>query len=205
MGQLYETLDAGVIEWIERQHVFFVASAPGDGGHINCSPKGLDLFRVLGPLSVAYLDLTGSGVETIAHLRDNGRIVLMFCAFEGPPRILRLHGRGAPVQAGDPRFDHLLQHFMPLSPELLASARAVIQIEVERIADSCGYGVPLMRYQSDRSQMRAWTNNRLRTHGPGAILEYQMDKNLSSIDHLPGLVSDEQPKARQVGPTADEE
>jgi hypothetical protein len=202
MGRLYETLDAGVIEWIENQHVFFVASAPGEGGHINCSPKGLDSFRVLGPLSVAYLDLTGSGVETIAHLRDNGRIVLMFCAFEGPPRILRIHGRGAPVQVGDARYDDLLQHFMPLAPELLASARAVIQIDVERIADSCGYGVPLLRYESDRSQVHAWTNNRLRKHGPAASLEYQTEKNLSSIDKLPGLAPDEQHEAPPPGPTA---
>ena len=109
------------------------------------------------------------------------------------------------MKAGDPRFDDLLQHFMPIAPEFLASARAVIQIDVERIADSCGHGVPLMHYKSDRTQIPAWTSNRLRTHGPAAILEYRMDKNLSSIDNLPGLIPDEQPKAPQVRPTNVEE
>lgn len=187
MGRIYEILDPDLIGWIQRQHLFFAATAPGEGGHVNCSPKGLDTLRILGPLTVAYLDITGSGAETIAHLRDNGRIVLMFCAFEGPPKILRIHGRGAAVQAGDPRFPDLLQSFLPLEPQLLASARSVICIDVERIADSCGYGVPLMQYEGERTQQAAWTDNRLRKHGPDAILQYQTEKNLTSIDGLPGL------------------
>lgn len=187
MGRIYEVLDASLIEWIERQHLFFTATAPGDSGHVNCSPKGLDTLRVLGPLSVAYLDFTGSGVETIAHLRDNGRIVLMFCAFQGPPKILRIHGRGTPIQADDPRFEGLLQHFLPLEPPMPASARSIICVDVDRIADSCGYGVPLMRFEGDRSQLPAWTGNRLKKHGPDAILQYQTEKNLTSIDDLPGL------------------
>lgn len=193
MGKLYESLDAGLIEWIQHQHVFFVASAPGEGGHINCSPKGLNTFRVLGPRKVAYLDFSGSGIETIAHLRDNGRIVLMFCAFDGPPKIVRLHGRGAPVQAGDEGFTELLQHFLPLSPQLQTSARAVIQIDVDRISDSCGYGVPLMRFESDRSQIAAYTDNQLRKHGPETIVRDRMTKNRVSIDDLPGLVPPDQP------------
>src|SRR5918911_5101331 len=108
MGRLYEHLTPDLISWIERQHLFFAATAPGDGGHVNCSPKGLDTLRILDPLTVMYLDLTGSGVETIAHLRDNGRIVLMFCAFEGPPKILRIHGRGVVVPRGDACFTELL-------------------------------------------------------------------------------------------------
>src|SRR5947209_17039391 len=136
MGRVYETLTPDLISWIERQHLFFTATAPSNGGHVNCSPKGLDTLRILDPLTVLYLDLTGSGVETIAHLRDNGRIVLMFCAFEGPPRILRIHGRGSVRQRGRSGFDDLLQHFMHLEPPLPASARSVIRIDVERIADS---------------------------------------------------------------------
>ena len=139
MGLIYEALEPDLIRWIESQHVFFTATAPLDGGHINCSPKGLNALRILGPLTVAYLDLTGSGVETIAHLRDNGRIVLMFCAFEGTPKIVRIHGRGTAVQAGDCRFDDLLRHFLPLEPSLLASARSIICVEVERISESQRY------------------------------------------------------------------
>jgi hypothetical protein len=187
MGRIYDTLTPDLIAWIERQHLFFTATAPDEGAHVNCSPKGLDTLRILDPLTVVYLDLTGSGVETIAHLRDNGRIVLMFCAFEGPPKILRIHGKGSVVQRGSPRFDNLVQHFLPLEPPLQASARSVICIDVERIADSCGYGVPLMRYEGERSQLAAWTDNRLRKHGPEAIRQYQAEKNLASIDHLPGL------------------
>lgn len=188
MGRIYEELGPDLRVWIEQQHVFFVATAPGEGGHVNCSPKGLDTLRILDPLTVAYLDLTGSGIETVAHLRDNGRIILMFCAFEDPPRILRIHGHGTAIQAGDPRFEELLQRFLPLESEMLASARSVICVDVDRIADSCGYGVPLMRYEGERSQLTAWTDNRLRKNGPDALLHYQSEKNLASIDDLPGLL-----------------
>jgi hypothetical protein len=187
MGRIYDTLEDGLVEWIQRQHVFFIATAPSAGGHVNCSPKGLGSLRVLDPLTVAYLDLPGSGAETIAHLRDNGRIVVMFCAFEGPPKIVRVHGTGTVIQAGDDRFDELLQRFMPLDAFMLTSARSIIHIAVERIADSCGYGVPQMRYESDRTQLPAWIDNRVRIRGPEALLEYQAEKNLESIDGLPAL------------------
>lgn len=187
MGRLYDTLTPELIAWIERQHLFFTATAPAHGGHVNCSPKGLDTLRILDPLTLVYLDLTGSGAETIAHLRNNGRIVLMFCAFEGPPKILRIHGHGSVVQRDSPCFDDLVHHFLPIEPPMLASARSVIRIEVERIADSCGYGVPLMQYAGERRQMAEWTDNRLRKHGPEAIRQYQLEKNSMSIDHLPGL------------------
>jgi hypothetical protein len=190
MGRQYETLTPDLIAWIERQHLFFTATAPGDGGHVNCSPKGLDTLRILDPLTVVYLDLTGSGVETIAHLRDNGRIVLMFCAFEGPPKILRIHGRGTVVLRGDARFDELLRHFLPLAPPFLASARSIVQIDIDRVADSCGYGVPRMRYDGERRQLAEWTDNRLRKHGSDAIQQYQREKNTVSIDYLPGLEHD---------------
>lgn len=187
MGTIYESIDAELTAWIQRQHMFFTATAPGHDGHVNCSPKGLDTFRILGPHSIAYLDLTGSGVETIAHLQDNGRIVLMFCAFQGPPKIVRLWGHGTAIPARHPDFQRLVQHFLPLDPAILAAARSVICVEVERIADSCGHGVPLMRYEGDRTQIPAWADNRLRKGGPDALVQYQAEKNVTSIDELPGL------------------
>ncbi len=187
MGTMCEAIDAELTAWIERQHMFFTATAPGRDGHVNCSPKGLDTFRILGPHTVAYLDLTGSGVETIAHLQDNGRIVLMFCAFQGPPKIVRLYGTGTAVPARHPGFQELMGHFLPQEPAILAAARSVIWVEVERIADSCGHGVPLMRYEGERTQIPAWADNRLRKQGPDALVQYQAEKNLVSIDDLPGL------------------
>src|SRR5690606_5942692 len=156
-------------------------TAPGgQAGHVNCPPKGRDTFRVLGPTTVAYLDYTGSGVETLAHLRQNGRIVIMFCAFAGPPRILRLHGRGEALEVGEAGFEALAPHFAPL-PAL--GVRAIVRIELTRIADSCGYGVPLMRYEGERDQMERWAERK----GADGIAAYQKEKNSASIDALPGL------------------
>src|SRR5687767_2323749 len=144
MGKVYAEIDAALQDFIRAQHVFFVATAPlSAAAHINLSPKGLDTLRVLGPRTVVYLDYVGSGAETIAHLRENGRIVVMLCAFQGPPRIVRLHGRGEIVAPGDPRFDELAAGF-DAGPEHPEARRSVIVVEVSRIADSCGYGVPLM-------------------------------------------------------------
>jgi Pyridoxamine 5'-phosphate oxidase len=153
MGRVYEGIEQGVASFIDRQHVFFVATAPsGSDGHVNLSPKGLDgTFAVLDRTTVAYLDLVGSGVETIAHLRDNGRIVLMFCAFEGPPRIVRLHGRGDVVLPGHPDWQSLAGRF-PDHP----GRRAVIRVAVQRVADSCGYGVPLLRFEGERTRLTEW-------------------------------------------------
>jgi hypothetical protein len=187
MGKIFDGIDEALIDWLERQHVFFVATAPRNGGHVNCSPKGGDSFRVLGQRRVAYLDLTGSGIETIAHLKDNGRIVLMFCAFEGPPKIVRLHGTGRVVQRDEEGFEELLARYLPLDDLDLVSARSVVVIDLDRISDSCGFGVPLMHYEGERSQMEAWTENRLRKHGDGALIAYRIEKNLASIDGLTGL------------------
>src|ERR1700733_4197740 len=113
MGKVYERLDEKLVEFIEKQHMFFVGTAPhSPDGHLNVSPKGLDTFRILGPNSVAYLDLTGSGIETVAHLRENGRITILFCAFEGRPLILRLHGRGRVVEPGEPERPNLIARFL---------------------------------------------------------------------------------------------
>jgi hypothetical protein len=183
MGKKYEALDADLQEFIAGQQLFFVATAPlSPDGHVNVSPKGLDSFRVLGPRQVAYLDLTGSGVETIAHLRENGRITLMFCALTGPPRILRLYGTGRPVEPGDADWQRLLAEF-PEHP----SARAVVVVELDRLADSCGYGVPLFEFVAERTQLPAWTQRK----GPAGLRDYRRRKNRRSIDGLPGLRAEE--------------
>ena len=181
MGRTYDRIDERLAAFLLRQPVFFVGTAPLAGdGHVNLSPKGLaGSFAVLDDHRVAYLDLTGSGVETIAHLRENGRIVVMCCAFSGPPRIVRMHGRGRVHVPGEPSFDELRPHF-PEQP----GVRAVIEVEVERLSDSCGYGVPEMTYVRDRTRLTEWAGAR---ESEGALADYQAEKNATSIDGLPGL------------------
>ncbi|WP_213454530.1 pyridoxamine 5'-phosphate oxidase family protein [Rhizomonospora bruguierae] len=181
MGKIYESIDGRLREFISAQRMFFVATAPsGDGGHVNLSPKGMTgTFAVLGPHRVAYLDFHGSGAETIAHLRQNGRITLMFCAFEGPPKIVRLHGTGSAVVVTDPRCADLLAAFPdPPDPHGL---RAVITVDVHRVSDSCGYAVPLMAYQGDRDLLVRWGERR----DAAALSEYRATRNGVSIDGLP--------------------
>ena len=179
MGKVFDAIDERMHEWLQRQRMFFVATAPLSGdGLLNLSPKGLDSFAVLGPRRVAYLDLTGSGIETIAHLRENGRIVLMFCAFDGPPRVVRFHGRGTAFEAGAAGFDELAARF-PHYP----STRAVIEVDVARIADTCGYGVPLYHYEAQRDQLDAWASRK----GADGLREYRAANNARSLDGLPGL------------------
>ncbi len=179
MGRAHDAIPPPIRELIEAQHLFFVATAPsGAGGHVNLSPKGLDTFAVLGPNEVAYLDLTGSGAETIAHLRDNGRITLMFCTFEGPPNIIRLYGRGEAIAVDDARAEPLLAHF-PSHP----GARSVIRVDVDRVSASCGYAVPLMTYEDDRSRLTEWAEGK----GPDGLRAYRAEKNATSIDGLPAL------------------
>jgi hypothetical protein len=189
MGREYEVIDEHLRGWIAAQPLFFVGTAPLDAdGHVNVSPKGPGgTLRVLGPRTVAYLDVVGSGAETVAHLRENGRIVVMLCAFHGPPRILRLHGRGEVVAAGDPRFEELLVPAAFDEPEHPEARRALILIEVIRIADSCGYGVPLMAYEGERPHQDLWAAKKLRTGGPEALLDYQREKNARSVDGLPAI------------------
>ncbi|MFM8302782.1 MAG: pyridoxamine 5'-phosphate oxidase family protein [Actinomycetota bacterium] len=165
--------------FLEAQPVFFVATAPDDpDGLVNCSPKGLDTFRVLDAHTVAYLDLTGSGVETIAHLRDNGRITLMFCAFTGRPDIVRLQGRGRVVTADAPDAAAHLARF-PDHP----GARAVIVVDVERVSKSCGYGVPRMTLDAPRDELVDWAVKK----GDDGLARYRRTKNASSVDGLPGM------------------
>jgi Pyridoxamine 5'-phosphate oxidase len=189
MGSTFDGVDERLSEWIARQPLFFVATAPlRADGHINASPKGpIGSLRVLDPTTVAYLDLTGSGAETVAHLRENGRIVIMLCAFEGPPRIVRLHGRGEAISPDDPRFDDLLARCRFAEPEVEQARRAIVRVEVTRVADSCGYGVPLMRYEGERPHMDAWASKRLRSQGEDALMLYRAQKNARSIDGLPAV------------------
>ena len=180
MGRTHDVIDDRLSGFLAAQPVFFVATAPlSPDGRLNLSPKGLaGTFAVLGPATVAYLDLTGSGIETVAHLRENGRIVVMFCAFEGPPRIVRLHGRGEAVLPGNDRFAGLAGRFPPRP-----GIRSVIRVDVDRVAESCGYGVPIMAFQADRSDLDRWAGRK----GPQGIARYQAERNAGSIDGLPGL------------------
>lgn len=182
IGKIFEEVTTKLTTWIEAQRLFFVGTAPLAGdGHVNISPKGdLRWLRILGPRQVAYLDFVGSGAETIAHLRENGRIVVMFCAFEGPPRIVRLHGTGNVLLPGADGFDELLSAFEP--PE--HALRSLIRIDVDRISDSCGYGVPLLSFDGRRSQYDDWVDSKVRTNGLDA---YVAEENAASIDGLPAI------------------
>ena len=189
VGKVYDGIDERQREWIARQAMFFVGSAPLDGeGHVNVSPKGpIGSLRVLDERTVAYLDVVGSGAETIAHLRENGRIVVMLCAFDGPPRILRLHGRGEVVHASEARFPGLLEGGGFERSEVPESHRAIVVVDVTRVADSCGYGVPLMHYEGERPHQTASSAKRVRVHGPTAYDAYQREHNVESIDGLPAV------------------
>jgi hypothetical protein len=189
MGKIFDRIDEHQRDWIARQALFFVGTAPLAGdGHVNVSPKGpIGSLRVVDDHTVAYLDTVGSGAETIAHLRENGRVVVMLCAFEGPPRILRLHGRGEVVMPDDPRFAELLVSFDFDGPATPEARRSIVMVDVTRIADSCGYGVPLMSYEGEREHTDLWAQKRLRVGGPEALTDYQRKKNSSSLDGLPAV------------------
>ena len=189
MGREYDAIDQHWRDWIARQPMFFVGTAPLTGdGHVNVSPKGPGgTLRVLDERTVAYLDVIGSGAETIAHLKENARIVVMWCAFEGPPKILRVHGTGEVLMPGDPRFEELFDScgFDELGPP--EARRAIIVVHARRIADSCGYGVPLMDYSGERPHHDAWAKKKMRVGGDDALLDYQRQKNAVSLDGLPAV------------------
>lgn len=179
MSKQLDHIDDEMAAWMDQQPVFFVASAPLSAqGHVNCSPKGGDCFRVLNPMQVAYLDFTGSGAETAAHVQENGRIVLMFCAFEGKPNIVRLHGRGEVLTPASPEFDALASSFPP-NP----GVRALVRVNVSRISTSCGFAVPFMEFRADRDTLDRWAT----ANGPEGLAEYRQAKNAQSIDGLPAL------------------
>ena len=179
MAEEYTEINSKIQKWIDRQYMFFVSTAPLSGaGLVNCSPKGLDGFRVLSPKRIGYLDVGGSGIETVAHLRENGRIVIMMCAFSGPPKIYRFYGKGSVVESQDAGFDDLLKKF-PAVPY----PRNIIVVDIDRIIDSCGYGVPLYDYQKQRDSME----NYFESKTPQDIAAYRAEKNRESLDGLPGL------------------
>jgi hypothetical protein len=179
MSKRREHIDSDLAAWIAKQRVFFVATAPlASGGNVNTSPKGGDAFRILGPLEVAYQDYTGSGAETAAHLRENGRIVVMFCAFDGAPMIVRLHGRGTIVTPEHPRFAELSAQF-PANP----GTRAIVHIAVTRVSDSCGYSVPCFDFRGHRDTLERWAAAK----GPVGLVDYRAKKNQTSIDGLPAF------------------
>ena len=179
MGRPRQEISDELKSFIESQHMFFVATSPLEGGgHINLSPKGLDALRILGPSTVAYLDLYGSGIETVAHLKQNGRITLMLCAFSGPPRIVRLYGKGSVSQLGEPEFERL----RPLFPTMDGD-RSIIVVQLTRVTDSCGFAVPLYTFEAHRPQLLEWAEKK----GRSGVAEYGRKNNAMSIDGLPGL------------------
>ena len=176
MAKLYDTITDELADFIRAQPLFFVASAPlNPSGHVNLSPKGLDCLRILSPRQIAYLDLTGSGNETSAHLAENGRITFMFCAFEGPPRILRLYGHGRVVLRTTTGWDMAVSHF-PHYPGM----RQIIVADITRVQTSCGFAVPRMDYVAQRDAAIRWAE----TKGEQGIADYQRDKNMTSMDGL---------------------
>jgi hypothetical protein len=190
-----DSIDDRLAAWIDRQSMFFVATAPlGIDGHVNVSPKGpMSTFAVLGPRQVAYLDFFGSGAETVAHLRENSRIVVMFCAFEGPPQIIRLHGRARPVWPHEPQFDELLERGSLAGLSAIEEARrAIVLIDVARVSRSCGYGVPLMQHVGEREHFDLSKAKRLRTMGSERMREYMTTRNAVSLDGLPAVPNEHQ-------------
>jgi Pyridoxamine 5'-phosphate oxidase len=187
VSRVYPEITNELERWIARQAMFFVGTAPlSTDGNVNLSPKGpIGTLRVLGPLEVAYLDIVGSGAETAAHLRENGRITVMVCAFDGPPRVLRIYGRGAVVWAEEPEFEPLRVRCGFDEPVVEATRRAIVRIEVSRVADACGYGVPLMDLRATRDHGERWALARLAKGGEDAIEAYKRGKNRASIDGLP--------------------
>ena len=181
MGKTYDAITDEIANFIRGQHVFFVATAPlNGGGHVNVSPKGLATFAILDPLCVAYQDFSGSGAETIAHVRENGRITIMFCAFEGRPLIVRLYGEGHVVESGTEAFIELNRHFSPKP-----GVRAIIRVDITRIQDSCGFGVPLYDFVEPRDTLQKWIERK----GEQGLAEYRQEKNMKSIDGLPALTT----------------
>ncbi|MFN8132898.1 MAG: pyridoxamine 5'-phosphate oxidase family protein [Solirubrobacteraceae bacterium] len=189
MGRTYDGITGHLRAWVGQQPMFFVGTAPlAADGHVNLSPKGPGgALRVLGDHRVAYLDIAGSGAETIAHLRENGRIVVMLCAFAGPPRIVRFHGRGEAILPEDPRFAPLLAEAEFADASLPEARRAIIDIAVTRVSDSCGYGVPLMTLEGSRDHHALSTAKHLRTLGAEGYAARRAEANAVSIDGLPAL------------------
>jgi hypothetical protein len=185
MADVLASIDERLRAWIAAQRVFFVATAPlGAEGRVNCSPRGGDCFRLMDDRECCFLDYTGSGTETAAHLAENGRICVMFCGFEGPPRILRIHGRGEVLPPDHSDFARYAA-LMPSNP----GSRAVVRIAIGRISSSCGFGVPRYDFVAERDTLDAWAMKK----GPEGLAAYRAQKNARSIDHLPGFTAPGEP------------
>ncbi len=180
MGKAFTTITDEMQAFVARQHLFFVGTAPREGGHVNLSPKGLDSLVILSPTRVAYLDLTGSGAETIAHVRENGRLTMMFCAFEGLPNIVRFYGQGRVLLPNEAEFAELAPRF-----QVPGAVRSIIVLDVDRTSTACGYGVPMMDYVKDRPTLADWAEAKTEDE----VRAYQVEKNTLSIDGLPALDS----------------
>jgi len=179
MGKIYEQITDRLEAFIAKQHIFFVATAPlEDSGHVNVSPKGQETFAILDPHTVAYQDFSGSGAETIAHLKQNGRITIMFCAFEGPPFVLRLYGQGEVLEPNDSEFNELNKRFA-----LDLGVRSIIRVQLTRIQDSCGFGVPLYAFVKPRDTLLKWAEKK----GEQGIVKFKREHNVRSIDGLLAL------------------
>lgn len=177
MGKQFPAMLPEHMAFIRKQHLFFVGTAPmSRDGHVNLSPKGYDSFRILSESKVAYLDLTGSGNETSAHLEENGRITIMFCAFQGPPNILRLYGNGTVILPEDSKWEELYELFDPLP-----GVRQIITVDIHKVQTSCGYSVPFMSYEKERDTLRRWAEQK----GEEGLQSYWREKNMSSLDQLP--------------------
>jgi len=181
MGKEMAEISAEHKSFIGDQHLFFVTTAPlNEEGHINLSPKGFDCFRVLSPTRVGYLDIVGSGNETSAHLLENGRITFMFCAFDGPPKILRLYGRGKTVLPGDNEWNELSKQFT-----ILPATRQIIVADIFKVKSSCGFGIPLYDYKEERDHAIKWVEKK----GEDGLEEYKKEKNMVSMDGLPAPIA----------------
>ena len=185
MATVYERIEPRMARWIGEQPVFFVGTAPlGGDGLVNVSPKGLrGTFGVLDEHTFAYVDMTASGIETTAHLRENGRICVMFCSFDGSPNVVRLHGRGRVVTRGEPGFDDALAPFAMGLASRRTEARGVVTVDVTRVSDACGYAVPRMELTADRELLDSWAERKT----PEKLRAYRAEKNEHSLDGLPGL------------------
>ncbi len=176
MAKFSDKIDDKIRKFIGEQKIFFTASAPLEGGRINLSPKGIDTFCVLDENAVCYLDLTGSGNETAAHIVENGRLTIMFCSFDGAPLILRLYGIGEVVHQSSEKWKDLSANFADF-----AGTRQIIVLHVESLQTSCGFGVPVYEFKEDRNQLIKWAENK----GEDGIENYWSEKNRTSIDGLP--------------------
>jgi hypothetical protein len=189
MAKVFEEITPALRDWVARQSMYFVATAPlAADGHVNVSPKGpIGSLQVIDGHTVAYLDVSGSGAETIAHVRENGRIVVMLCAFDGPPRIVRFHGTGRVVRWDEPEFAAWMERCDFADASIPEARRAIVVVDVTRVSDSCGYGVPLLSFEGLREHHALSSAKKLRVEGRDGYEAHKRTKNALSLDNLPSV------------------